>query len=408
MIPFHDYYLWRQWQRVRRIVADAPNMQQDSSYVEAVKIIKEMAVQPTTELQDAKTQIASSQLDLEPLRVYVDQSIEPSLSIRRYFDFLAPQLTALGVIWGSDRSTADLEWNPYGGWTAPPPPANGNLPYLCTFHGAKGWFVDWDWDYPDRDSALQLQPYVMRQFQSWRERIDSVDAFIVPSFYAGAELCESLGCPEDLISVIHHGLDHTVYLPDGQKKESVGFLHVVAHWRAIKNIERIIAAHQASKSPIPLTIIAHNWSPDKLPPLVNHVQGPLTPQDLASYYRGATALVFATLSETFGLPAVEAMACGCPVITSNNSAMRELFEGSAITVDPFSEQDIAQAMRKITTTELATTYRERGILRARSFTWERSARAHLRLFRRLHQEHKARQNPGQEKSIGRWWKKLRH
>jgi len=96
--------------------------------------------------------------------------------------------------------------------------------------------------------------------------------------------------------------------------------------------------------------------------------------DLPALYSAATALVFPSLYEGFGLPVLEAMACGTPVLTSNVSATAEVSGGAAVLVDPLSEGAIRDGMeRLLTDARLRGELRERGFERARGFSWQRAA-----------------------------------
>jgi glycosyltransferase involved in cell wall biosynthesis len=84
--------------------------------------------------------------------------------------------------------------------------------------------------------------------------------------------------------------------------------------------------------------------------------------------------VYPSLYEGFGLPNLEAMACGTPVVTSNASSMPEVAGDAALLVDPHDEEEIARAMEMILTLpELATALTHRGLERARQFTWAKAA-----------------------------------
>ena len=97
-------------------------------------------------------------------------------------------------------------------------------------------------------------------------------------------------------------------------------------------------------------------------------------ENLPSLYRGATALVFPSLYEGFGLPIVEAMACGTPVITSNTTAMPEVAGDAALLVDPRSVEQISRAMEQIVTdTSLRQRLRDKGFRQARQFRWSKTA-----------------------------------
>lgn len=97
--------------------------------------------------------------------------------------------------------------------------------------------------------------------------------------------------------------------------------------------------------------------------------------DLPSLYSGATALVIPSLYEGFGLPALEALACGAPVIASNASAFPEVLGNAALFVDPLDTNGIAKAMQTLAKdSALANELRARGLPRAAQFSWDDSAR----------------------------------
>ncbi|MEM8829705.1 MAG: glycosyltransferase family 1 protein [Cyanobacteria bacterium P01_G01_bin.19] len=99
-------------------------------------------------------------------------------------------------------------------------------------------------------------------------------------------------------------------------------------------------------------------------------------QDLPSLYSMAQCLVFASLYEGFGLPVLEAMACGCPVIASNTTSIPEVGGDSILYVNPLDIEDIARAMQQILTDEsLRSSLREKGKQRAKLFDWDKTANA---------------------------------
>jgi glycosyltransferase involved in cell wall biosynthesis len=97
---------------------------------------------------------------------------------------------------------------------------------------------------------------------------------------------------------------------------------------------------------------------------------------LAALYRLASVFAFPSLYEGFGLPPLEAMACGTPVVTSKVSSLPEVVGDAAVLVDPMSVEDIARGLEQVLTDEtLRASLIEKGHARARSFSWDRSARA---------------------------------
>ncbi|HXH21902.1 MAG TPA: glycosyltransferase family 1 protein [Dehalococcoidia bacterium] len=109
--------------------------------------------------------------------------------------------------------------------------------------------------------------------------------------------------------------------------------------------------------------------------------GRVEEQDLAALYTMATALVYPSLYEGFGLPPLEAMQCGCPVITSNVSSLPEVVGDAALLVDPRSIDGIAEAMRAVLASESERgAMIERGLKRARLFSWRRCAERTMEVY----------------------------
>jgi O-antigen biosynthesis alpha-1,2-mannosyltransferase len=95
---------------------------------------------------------------------------------------------------------------------------------------------------------------------------------------------------------------------------------------------------------------------------------------LTALYRGAVALVFPSLYEGFGLPPLEAMACGTPVLTSNVCALPEVTGGAALLVDPTNPEQIANGIKRLAgDSSLRRDLREKGLRRAGEFSWQKTA-----------------------------------
>jgi alpha-1,3-rhamnosyl/mannosyltransferase len=104
--------------------------------------------------------------------------------------------------------------------------------------------------------------------------------------------------------------------------------------------------------------------------------------EIVQLLSSARALAFATLGEGFGLPVIEAMKCGCPVITSSTTSLPEVGGDAALYVDPMSVDDIASAMQRcIDDDELVSMMRERGLVQSSAFTWKATAQATLDVYR---------------------------
>lgn len=106
--------------------------------------------------------------------------------------------------------------------------------------------------------------------------------------------------------------------------------------------------------------------------------------DLPSLYAGAAALAFVSLAEGFGFPPLEAMACGTPAVVSNTTSLPEVVGDAGVLVDPADTDAIALALRRVLEdSQLRAGLRDRGLHRARAFTWDRTARDTLAVYRRV-------------------------
>ena len=112
--------------------------------------------------------------------------------------------------------------------------------------------------------------------------------------------------------------------------------------------------------------------------------GRIAQQDLAALLSGALAFVYPSLYEGFGLPPLEAMRCGCPVVSSNTSSLPEVVGDAALTVDPRDEPGLAAAIERISTDEsLRQHLRLNGASRAGLFSWQRCARETVTVYERV-------------------------
>ena len=172
-------------------------------------------------------------------------------------------------------------------------------------------------------------------------------------------IVETFDCDPAKIAVTPNGVDER-FFRDGPRVEGQYFLYV-GNDKPHKNVGRVV---EASRGVGRLVMVGGDFSryPDVVAP------GFVANEELAALYRGATALVMVSLEEGFGLPVVEAMAAGTPVIASDIPALREVTGGHAFHVDPRSVAQIAKAMRDVTR-EHVDAARER----ARQFTWRRCA-----------------------------------
>ncbi|NLF39094.1 glycosyltransferase family 4 protein, partial [bacterium] len=161
------------------------------------------------------------------------------------------------------------------------------------------------------------------------------------------------------------------------------FLHV-SEYQPKKNVERMLEAY--GSLPVEtrhdfIAIVPRYSGPAVRLPGVTLIAGRQPAAVLAQYYRGATAFIFASLHESFGMPIIEAMACGCPVITSNQTACAEVAADAAVLVDPRSVEAIAGALDALQKdAERREELRARGLEHAARFSWRASAVQHAAVF----------------------------
>jgi glycosyltransferase involved in cell wall biosynthesis len=204
--------------------------------------------------------------------------------------------------------------------------------------------------------------------------------------------------PESRIDVIYNAIDDRFWEPPtADQMERVRqryqlnapFVLYAGNIKPHKNLERLIEAfHILRQNPalkdVQLLIIGDEVSKYAMlrravhrHKLHKHVRffGFVSHETLAALYRLADVFVFPSLYEGFGLPPLEAMASGTPVIASNVSSLPEVVGEAALMIDPYEPQAIADAIRRVLDEpELRGTLRVRGLARAREFSWERSIR----------------------------------
>jgi glycosyltransferase involved in cell wall biosynthesis len=155
-----------------------------------------------------------------------------------------------------------------------------------------------------------------------------------------------------------------------------------------KNLTRLVGAFAAIAANPALRDVrlvlagALGWKPEQLLEKIQAVGlpsdrlvllGHVPDEDLSALLTGASVFVYASLYEGFGLPALEAMQCGAPVVTSRTSSLPEVVGDAAVSIDPTDEDALAQAMTDVLLDEtLAADLRRRGLERAKTFTWRRT------------------------------------
>ncbi len=301
---------------------------------------------------------------------------EISSRLRSPKRFLLPQKN-LGPIKGHlweqfvlprQLETDELLWSPAntGAW--------GVANQVLTIHDASV-FDHPEWFKPQFATWTRL---------SWTILARKLKAVITVSEFSKQRLKYHLGIAHKKIHVIHNGVgDQFKPQPETNVqtiKEKYGiqkpYFLFVGTLEPRKNLSTLLQAWKNS-----------NFSQHEL--FISGVQGTVfenisqhvtnavyvPDEDLPALYSGAAAFVYPSLYEGFGLPVLEAMACGTPVITSNSTVFPEIFEKAALLVDPKNPNEISDAMKKIIEDQpYGDGLREQGLKKAEEFSWEASAR----------------------------------
>lgn len=223
------------------------------------------------------------------------------------------------------------------------------------------------------------------------------DRILTVSEASKRDILRFFDVPPEKVEVIYNAIDERFLAPANAERMDLvrqryqlddPFVMYVGNIKPHKNIERLIDAfaRARSKSPDNLKLIIIGDEISKYPALRHlvhrykldkHVRflGFQPMETLAAFYRLARAFVFPSLYEGFGLPPLEAMACGSPVVTSNVSSLPEVCGGAALLVDPYDVDAIAHGIvQAVTDDTLRADLIARGYERARSFSWTQSVK----------------------------------
>lgn len=203
---------------------------------------------------------------------------------------------------------------------------------------------------------------------------------IVASEFARTTLVERTGADPGRVRTIPLGVDTETFYSDGRQREP--FVFYPADFYPHKNHARLFQAFELvhSRRPDLQLIVTGRGLPAPNAPGVS-VRGRMPLIELAELYRSASALVFPSLHESFGLPPLEAMASGCPVATSDVGALPEVCGEAARYFDPESVEDIATAI--VDVVDRPQGLPAAGLKRVELYTWERCADLHEQVYREL-------------------------
>ena len=234
--------------------------------------------------------------------------------------------------------------------------------------------------------------------------VGQADALVAVSQNTAADVQRIYGVPGERVRVIHSGYDQDRFSPEPDEhdraiRERLGdgpFFVAVGTIQPRKNYDRLIRAfvrfREAGGQGYRLVIAgAEGWMSEATVILAREhdkdgvvVWGPAGAREIPALLRCATALVFPALYEGFGIPLVEAMACGTPVLASNSGPVPEITGGAAMLFDPRCEQELTEQLRTIASRDdIRRDMKRKSLVRAKSFSWRKAACEYAALAREL-------------------------
>ncbi len=259
------------------------------------------------------------------------------------------------------------------------------------------------WKHPDLFAKIER-----RQARSLTSTtLKNVEKIIVVSDATRADIREIFDINPEKIKVIYNGIDKRFFIEptsakinDLKKKYKIkkDYILYLGQLEPRKNLTRLIEAFSELKERnlgenFQLVIAGGSgWLAKEIRHIASDSEycediifaGYIEPDDLTSIFRGAKLFVFPSIYEGFGMPVVEAMACGLPVVLSDIPALKEVAGDVGVFVNPYSVSGMARAMwRVLSSNSLQKELTQKGLKRAEEFSWEKCARETLELYKKV-------------------------
>lgn len=241
-----------------------------------------------------------------------------------------------------------------------------------------------------------------------RQLAQRQDQVIAISQNTANDIATFFGLRSEKVTVIHNGIDHERFFPDSGSKAKAFvwqrhglaapfFLYTARLEHPAKNHVRLISAFEQFKSKTrldwQLVLAGSDWHGAEAihgaierSPFATDIRclGFVPDENLPDLYRAADVFVYPSLYEGFGLPPLEAMACGCPVIASTRGSLGEVIGDAAIIVEPENTADMAQRLEAVANDHRTRErLRDAGLRQARKFDWQRTAAETLNIYDRV-------------------------
>ena len=226
---------------------------------------------------------------------------------------------------------------------------------------------------------------------------------ITVSQFERKRILEALHLPSEQLVAVYNGFNSHFHLqpkaPEITRKyiDSDNYLFFLGNTDPKKNTPRVLKAYseylKRSEKKLPLLIadlkedaIDRILEEEKITDIKSSLRFPgyIANTDLAALYSGAFAFLYPSLRESFGIPMLEAMACGTPIIAGNTSAMPEIAGEKALLVDPFISEDITEGILRLENDDKFYHQQvEYGVIRSKLFSWNNTAKSLLEIYREI-------------------------
>ncbi len=225
-----------------------------------------------------------------------------------------------------------------------------------------------------------------------REAAQRSDLVIAVSQFTADQLCEVLGFERARIRVVHHGVRPPAGAPKGDEQRENLILHTGAIQQR-KNITRLIEAFE--RTPPEWRLVLAGSAGFGMEEILARIErsprrssielpGYVDDARLEAFYARARVFAFPSLDEGFGMPILDAMARGVPVLTSNRSATREVAGSAALLVDPLLSESVSEGLLKLVNDgELRSRLRRAGLAHAAGYSWKTAAVKTWSVYREL-------------------------
>ena len=310
-------------------------------------------------------------------------------SVRIYYEQVSGILENKGVefipfgINDALPQNVDLYWDPTctGGKNPNKRFSIRKHPLVATVHGASNFSLPHHYTY--NGWKQQIKGYFInakRKFY-WKYFRQNIEGIITVSNFAKTEIIKALHLDADKIRTIYHGYDSKIFQPISERTSD--YLFHVSVFQPVKNIPILLEAYKKldPTKRLPLVLLIPRY-PNKIEMEgVTLIQKSVNQKEIAQFMQHAKAFILPSVRESFGLPIIEAMATGTPIITSYGSACEEITKGYGILCQANQVEDWSNAIDKISTDNILwNELHQKSLERAKDFSWEKCAEAHYSYF----------------------------